>query len=166
MYFKCRTYLGPTDTSWNIILLSSSKTFQHPLLPGDGLPRGLIKKSLSCSDSSVPLACLCHLLLVYEVLFCFDRSFSCLPLFFSWHARDALPDVILDYLFLRRCLGNISWRASSLKVTSAMTLTCRRRCSFVGRSSSRTRSLKRTRHRWTYSSRRLGRESSCLHTYT
>ena len=87
-YLKCRTYLGLTDTSWNIILLSSSKTSQHPLLPGDGLPHGLIKKSLSCSDSSVPLACLCHLVLVYEVLFCFDRS--AFPVYLFFFSPDTL----------------------------------------------------------------------------
>lgn len=60
------TYLGMTHTSWNIILLSSNKTSQHPYPPWRLTSEWLDKKeSLSCSVSSMPLARLCHCGFVY-----------------------------------------------------------------------------------------------------
>lgn len=95
-----------------------------------------------------PLPCL------FEVLFCFDEStlpFSLSPVFQLLYAVWALTTV---HFCLRRCLGNVWWRASFLKATSAMTLTCHPHCSCRGGFSSRIRSWKHTRLRWTYSSRR------------
>lgn len=119
---------------------------------------GCRRRSLWCSDSSVPLVCWWQHGLGYLkcfVLFCFDESilfiFPC-PLSTSWIWYTF--QVYVTFLFFRLCLGNVWWHASSLKATSAMILTCRLHCSCRAGSSSKTRSSKHTRLQWTYSSRR------------
>lgn len=85
----------------------------------------------------------------------------------TWHNWTSFVDslyITFQYLSCRQCSGNGLWLASSLKVTSAMTLTCRRHCSCGGGSSSRTRSSKHTRRRWTYSNRRSKRKKDILST--
>lgn len=156
---ECHKCLVATDSSWNISTLSSS---QHPFLPGDFFVAG--KRGLWFAESSVPLVCWCHHRLVYlkccvlmKALFLFSS-----PQISSFYlqGRFTLPDSC-TFMCLRRCLGNVWWHASFSKATSAMTLTCHLHCSCRGGFSSRIRSSKHTRLRWTYSSRRWS-NLSCL----
>lgn len=153
-------------------MLSSTETSQHLILPGERFLSILINTSLLSSDGSMPLGSLLYSNLVY--LKCFqlikalsfslignspsDSEISSSPMFFVFHVTFI---TWLDFTHViccvfRRCAGSVLWHASFLKATSAMTLTCRRLCSCVGRSSSKTRNSKLIKHRWTSLNRRLG----------
>lgn len=60
LYTQGRTYIDTTNTSWNIAALSSNKTSQRFIVPGEGTLSGLIKKALSCTVSCLPLGTLHH----------------------------------------------------------------------------------------------------------
>lgn len=153
-------------------MLSSTETSQHLILPGERFLSILINTSLLSSDGTMPLGSLLYSNLVYLKCFVLIKALSfslignssdseisfspCFCLSCDIHPLSRFYSCHRLCFNIRRCAGSALWRASFLKATSAMTLTCRRLYSCVGRSSSKTRNSKLIKHRWTSLNRRLG----------
>lgn len=101
-FFQSCPYLGTRDTSWNIILLSSNPTSQHPLVPRDLASLWLDKEKVFHVQIALrPLASLCHHRLVYSRC-CFVLTEAALPFRLSsarltLHSDRAVgPDLLMS----------------------------------------------------------------------